>query len=105
MSGLIVYRFAPEAEGPGTDELIRAFHQGRGLVRPRVPLVKGIATVITLATGGSAGPESSWVTGQSFAIEGGNELRKAPDMSAMVEQIYGAEVFAKVLAGEDPLTE
>ena len=52
-----------------------------------------------------AGPESSWVTGQSFAIEGGNELRKAPDMSAMVEQIYGAEIFAKVLAGEDPLAD
>ncbi len=52
-----------------------------------------------------AGPESSWVTGQSFAIEGGNELRKAPDMAPMVEQIYGADVFAKVLAGEDPLEE
>ncbi len=51
-----------------------------------------------------AGPESSWVTGQSFAIEGGNELRKAPDMSAMVEQIYGTEAFAKVLAGEDPFS-
>ena len=50
-----------------------------------------------------AGPESSWVTGQSFAIEGGNELRKAPDMALMVEQIYGAEAFAKVLAGEDPM--
>ncbi len=57
ISGLIVYRFAPEAEGPGTDELIRAFHSGRGQVRPRVPLVKGLATVITLATGGSAGKE------------------------------------------------
>lgn len=50
-----------------------------------------------------AGPESSWVTGQSFAIEGGNELRKAPDMSAMVEQIYGREAFDKVLAGKEPL--
>jgi NAD(P)-dependent dehydrogenase (short-subunit alcohol dehydrogenase family) len=50
-----------------------------------------------------AGPESSWVTGQSFAIEGGNELRKAPDMSPLVEKIYGAEVFARVLRGEDPL--
>lgn len=49
-----------------------------------------------------AGPESSWVTGQSFAIEGGNELRKAPDMSPMVEQIYGKEAFDKVLAGVDP---
>lgn len=49
-----------------------------------------------------AGPESSWVTGQSFAIEGGNELRKAPDMAAMVKQIYGEEVFGKVLKGEEP---
>lgn len=48
-----------------------------------------------------AGPESSWVTGQSFAIEGGNELRKAPDMAPMVEQIYGKEIFAAVLAGKE----
>ena len=25
-----------------------------------------------------AGPESSWITGQSFAADGGNELRGAP---------------------------
>lgn len=52
-----------------------------------------------------AGPESSWVTGQSFAIEGGNELRKAPDMSELVEQIYGREAFAAVLAGRAPFDE
>ena len=49
-----------------------------------------------------AGPESSWVTGQSFAIEGGNELRKAPDLGPMVEQIYGKEAFDAVLAGRAP---
>ena len=52
-----------------------------------------------------AGPESSWVTGQSFAIEGGNELRKAPDMSALVEAIHGREAFAAVLAGRAPFDE
>lgn len=57
VSGLLVYRFAPEAEGHGTDEMIRAFHHGRGIIRPRVPLVKGLATVATLASGGSAGKE------------------------------------------------
>ncbi len=57
VSGAIVYRFAPEAEGPGTDEMIRAFHRARGVVRPRVPLVKALATIVTLATGGSAGKE------------------------------------------------
>ncbi len=57
LSGILVYRFAPEAEGHGTDEMIRAFHQNRGVVRARVPLIKGLATICTLATGGSAGKE------------------------------------------------
>ena len=52
-----------------------------------------------------AGPESSWVTGQSFAIEGGNELRKAPDLGPMVEQIYGKEAFDAVLEGRAPFDE
>lgn len=52
-----------------------------------------------------AGPESSWVTGQSFAIEGGNELRKAPDMGPMVAELYGEEAFAAVLAGRAPFDE
>jgi len=33
-----------------------------------------------------AGPESSWVTGQSFAVDGGNELRKNPDLTSLVAQ-------------------
>lgn len=49
-----------------------------------------------------SGPESSWVTGQSFAIEGGNELRKAPDMALMVEHIFGEEAFEQVKKGELP---
>jgi chloride channel protein, CIC family len=57
LSGLLVFRFAPEAEGHGTDEMIRAFHHQRGLIRARVPLIKGLATLITLGTGGSAGKE------------------------------------------------
>ena len=50
-----------------------------------------------------AGPESSWVTGQSFAIEGGNELRKAADLGPIVRQMFGEDVFAKLLKGIDPL--
>ncbi len=56
-AGLLVQYLAPEAEGTGTDELIRAFHRARGVVRPRAPLVKAIATIFTLASGGSAGKE------------------------------------------------
>jgi len=57
LSGLIVYTWAPEAEGHGTDAFIDAFHNKQGAVRARVPFVKAIASVITLATGGSAGRE------------------------------------------------
>jgi NAD(P)-dependent dehydrogenase (short-subunit alcohol dehydrogenase family) len=52
-----------------------------------------------------AGPESSWVTGQSIGIEGGNELRKAPDMAEMVKVIYGEEAFQQVLKGKAPFED
>jgi chloride channel protein, CIC family len=57
LSGLIVYTWAPEAEGHGTDAFIDAFHNKQGLIRTRVPFIKGLASVITLSTGGSAGRE------------------------------------------------
>src|SRR5205807_1502645 len=46
-AGFVVFRFAPEAEGHGTDAMIDAFHRKRGVIRPRVPLVKGLASVLT----------------------------------------------------------
>jgi CIC family chloride channel protein len=57
LSGMIVFTWAPEAEGHGTDALIRAFHRGAGQIRTRVPLIKGLASIITIGTGGSAGQE------------------------------------------------
>ena len=56
LSGLIVQRFAPEAEGHGTDAALKAYH-GDGKIRWRVPLVKSVASIITISTGGSAGRE------------------------------------------------
>jgi chloride channel protein, CIC family len=57
ISGWIVYTFAPEAEGHGTDAVIESFHHLVGHIRARVPLVKAIATVFTLGSGGSGGRE------------------------------------------------
>ncbi len=57
ISGIIVYTWAPEAEGHGTDAYIDAFHNKQGLIRTRVPFIKGIASIVTMATGGSAGRE------------------------------------------------
>jgi CIC family chloride channel protein len=55
--GWLVYTFAPEAEGHGTDSVIHAFHYGRGIIRRRVPIIKTIASILTIGTGGSAGRE------------------------------------------------
>lgn len=49
-----------------------------------------------------AGPESGWVTGQSFAVDGGHELRRNPDLTPMVGMIYGQEALAAVKAGRAP---
>ena len=57
ISGWLVYTFAPEAEGHGTDAAIEAYHSKGGLIRGRVPFVKTIASAITLTTGGSGGRE------------------------------------------------
>ncbi len=45
----------------------------------RVPLGRlGVSDDIAPAVRYLAGPESSWMTGQSFAVDGGNEVRGAP---------------------------
>jgi CIC family chloride channel protein len=57
LSGWLVYTFAPEAEGHGTDAALDAFHNKGGLIRARVPIIKALASVATIGTGGSAGRE------------------------------------------------
>ncbi|WP_243679198.1 chloride channel protein [Vulcanisaeta distributa] len=57
LSGLIVYTWAPEAEGHGTDAAINAFHRLQGRIRRRIPPIKLIASAITIGSGGSAGRE------------------------------------------------
>ena len=57
VSGWLVYTFAPEAEGHGTDAAIDAYHRKDGFIRGRVPVIKTIASAITLTTGGSGGRE------------------------------------------------
>lgn len=56
LSGIIVFNLAPEAEGHGTDSAIKAFHEGKP-IRARIPLVKLVASAITIGSGGSGGRE------------------------------------------------
>jgi len=57
LSGWLVYTFAPEAEGHGTDAAIEAYHHKQGKIRKRVPLIKMLSAAITIGTGGSGGRE------------------------------------------------
>jgi CIC family chloride channel protein len=57
ISGFLVYTFAPEAEGHGTDAAVAAFHRTAGYIRARVAPVKMVASAITIGSGGAAGRE------------------------------------------------
>lgn len=57
ISGVLVYSLAPEAEGHGTDGAVKAFHREGGFIRYRVPVLKMVASAVTIGSGGSAGRE------------------------------------------------
>lgn len=57
ISGFLVYTWAPEAEGHGTDTAVKAYHRAGGFIRARVAPLKMIASAITIGSGGSAGRE------------------------------------------------
>jgi H+/Cl- antiporter ClcA len=54
---LMVRRLAPEARGHGTEQVIEAVHQRSGKINHAVVPIKAIATILTLAFGGSVGKE------------------------------------------------
>jgi len=57
VSGFLVFKFAPEAEGHGTDSVIDTIHRKNGRFKWQVPIIKSIASGITIGTGGSGGRE------------------------------------------------
>ena len=57
LSGLLVYSLAPEAEGHGTDAAVDTYHRKGAEVRPRIPFIKGVASALTIGSGGVAGRE------------------------------------------------
>jgi chloride channel protein, CIC family len=57
ISVALIKNLAPDAEGHGTEKVIEAVHTVSGRIKPAVVPVKLVATVVTLACGGSAGKE------------------------------------------------
>jgi chloride channel protein, CIC family len=110
LSGLIVFTFAPEAEGHGTDSVIAAYHFHAGQIRPRVPLVKLLASAITIGTGGSGGREGPIAQiGAGFGSLLANLLRLRPaerrillaaGMGAGIAAIFRAPLAGALFAAE-----
>ena len=57
LSTVMTKYLAPDAEGHGTEKVIEAVHKQSGKIKASVVPVKLIATIITIAAGGSAGKE------------------------------------------------
>lgn len=96
VSGYIVYRLAPEAEGHGTDAAIASYHYQQGRIRPMVPPVKLIASAITIGGGGSGGREGPIAQiGAGFGSLLGNLLGlRAAERRILVAAGIGAGVAA-----------
>jgi CIC family chloride channel protein len=108
--GILVARFAPEAEGHGTDAVIRAFHRSDGEMRARVPFVKLIASAITIGSGGSAGREGpmalitgglgSWYATITHRTGEERRLLLLVGMAAGLSAIFRSPIGAALLAVE-----
>ncbi len=72
-------RFAPEAQGHGVPEVILAVARRDGVIRPRVSLVKILASGLCIGTGGSIGREGPIVQiGASIGSSSGQLFKLSP---------------------------
>ncbi len=53
----LVKTFAPEAKGHGVPEVIDAINFNHGIIRPKVAIIKALASSISIGSGGSVGRE------------------------------------------------
>jgi H+/Cl- antiporter ClcA/CBS domain-containing protein len=110
LGAILVFRFAPEAEGHGTDAAISAVHQNPRGIRFRAVIVKLVASALTIGSGGSGGREGP--TGQisaGFASLLARELDLSPadariavvtGIGSGIGAIFGAPLGGAVLATE-----
>ncbi|MEE9277027.1 MAG: chloride channel protein, partial [Dehalococcoidia bacterium] len=81
----LIQRFAREAKGHGVPEVMFAVETQGGRIRPRVPLVKALASALTIGFGGSAGREGPIVAiGAGFASTAARLTRQPPEMMRLM---------------------
>ena len=107
---ILVFEFAPEAEGHGTDAAIAAVHHNPRGIRLRAVAVKIVASALTIGSGGSGGREGP--TGQISAGFGSflsrlfdlspadARIAVASGIGSGIGSIFGAPLGGAVLATE-----
>jgi CIC family chloride channel protein len=110
LGAILVFRFAPEAEGHGTDAAIAAVHHNPKGVRFRAVVVKIVASALTIGSGGSGGREGP--TGQISAGFGSlltrvldldpadGRIAVSTGIGSGIGAIFGAPLGGAVLAAE-----
>jgi CIC family chloride channel protein len=110
ISGVIVFTLAPEAEGHGTDAAIDAFHEKGGRIRSRIPLIKLVASAVTIGSGGSAGREGptaqiaagfgSWLGDVFYLSPADRRTALAVGVGAGIGAIFKAPLGGAILSAE-----
>ncbi len=115
LGGLLIYYFAKEAKGHGVPEAIYTIRRRGGRGRPRVVLIKSIASALTIGTGGSAGTEGPIIQiGSAVGSAVGQGFRVSPrymkTMAAAgaaggMAAVFNAPIAAVIFAMEVLLRE
>ncbi len=110
LAGWLIYTFAPEAEGHGTDAALESYHFKHAVIRGRIPLIKTIASAITIGSGGSGGREGpiaqigagfgSIVAQKLQLTETERRVLMMAGMSAGIGSIFHAPLAGAIFAAE-----
>jgi CIC family chloride channel protein len=92
----LVKNFAPEAKGHGVPEVMDAIYYNEGRIRPRVAIVKSLASAVSIGSGGSVGREGPIVQiGSAFGSTLGQIIRMpAGDRITLIAAGSGAGIAA-----------
>ena len=92
----LVKNYAPEAKGHGVPEVMDAIYYNDGRIRPRVAVVKSLASAISIGSGGSVGREGPIVQiGSAFGSTLGTLIAmRASDRVTLIAAGAGAGIAA-----------
>jgi H+/Cl- antiporter ClcA len=109
LAGLLA-RLAPEIRGGGGDAMIEAFHHRGGVIRRRVAILKPLASIATLASGGAGGREGptmhlggaigSWIGSLLPTTDRERRVLMIAGVAAGVSAVFRTPLGAALLAIE-----